>query len=530
MIIKGKSASHGRYLKGYLISKRDNDIDPEVFKIKGTATPDSYDLSANEIALSGLLSRGDKNIYHAIINPSTNDRSLTDEEWHTSIDKLLEGLGYQDQKHIAVKHVKDDREHMHLMVDRYSYELNKLLPDGNNYYIHQDVAAELEQLFGHEQTPRQSIYSKDRAKETKLSHHKDILTDLWNGTTSGQDFLEQAESLGYHVGAGLEKRPFKVVLPDGRSVDLVRQLKDIKLADVYERINPKELPNEADVIKLVTDEIKMQRELAEQEFLRNLEDEQFLAHTEGRNKEKKQIAELEADMARAAALENQEVMHSKSKKLESLRETLVRHEKERLEFVRNSLEELEYLRFMYGSTDKQPDEAKRYFSSKYGLKVEQEMNKRHMDELYGHRDINNHTSDMESVQDLMKRQEAEIANVSQQQSELWEMLRSRYADKVPEDVEAAYIKDCRKERLEIEDRHKIERSDLPFYAKVIEFEDKYVADLRTIDHEIDVFEKVQEQSRETEKHLDEEQERMNAMLEQMRIARERAQSDHDRDY
>lgn len=307
MIIKGKSASHGRYLKHYLIAKRDNDKEPEVFRIRGTATPDNYDLSANEIALSGLLSRGDKNIYHAIINPSINDRSLTDEEWHTSIDKLLEGLGYQDQKHIAIRHIKGGRDHMHLMVDRYSYELNKLLPDGNNYYIHQDVAAELEVLFGHEQTPRQSIYSKDRAKETKLSHHKEILTDLWNGTTSGQDFLEQAESLGYHVGAGLEKRPFKVVLPDGRSVDLVRQLKGVKLADVYDRIDPRDLPNEADVLKMVTSEKKMERELVEQEFLRNLEDEQFLAHTEGREKEKKQIAELEAELARAAALEEESI-------------------------------------------------------------------------------------------------------------------------------------------------------------------------------------------------------------------------------
>lgn len=215
---------------------------------------------------------------------------------------------------------------------------------------------------------------------------------------------------------------------------------------------------------------------------------------------------------------------------ESLQETLARHEKERLEFVRNALEELEYLRFMYGSPDKQPDEAKRYFSSKYGLKVEQEMNKRHMDELYGHHDIFNRSNEMESVQELMKRQEEEIAAIAKQQAELWEMLRARYNDKVPEDIEAAYIKDCRKERLEIEDRHKSERGDLPFYAKVIEFEDKYVTDLRTIDHEIDVFEKVQEQSRETEKHLEQEQERMNAMLEQMRLARERAQSEHDRDY
>lgn len=215
---------------------------------------------------------------------------------------------------------------------------------------------------------------------------------------------------------------------------------------------------------------------------------------------------------------------------ESLQETLARHEKERLEFVRNALEELEYLRFVFGSPDRQPDEAKRYFSSKYGLKVEREMNKRHMDELYGHHDIFNRSNEMESVQDLIDRQSAEIEDLTRQQAELWEMLRARYNDKVPEDIEAAYIKDCRKERIEIEDRHKMERGDLPFYAKVIEFEDKYVTDLRTIDHEIDVFEKIQVQSRETEQHLNEEQERMTTMLEKMRLARERDQAERDRDY
>lgn len=215
---------------------------------------------------------------------------------------------------------------------------------------------------------------------------------------------------------------------------------------------------------------------------------------------------------------------------ETLQETLARQEKERLEFVREALEELEYLRFVFGTPDRQPDEAKRYFSQKYGLKVEREMNKRHMDELYGHHDIFNRSDEMESVQELVERQEAEMANISKQQAELWEMLRARYNDKVPEEIEAAYIKDCRKETIEIADRHKLEREDLPFYAKVIEMEDKRLADLRAVDHEIDVFEQIQEKSRETERHLEEEQERMNAMLEQMRLARERAQSERDRDY
>lgn len=300
MIIKGKAVSHGRYLKTYLISKRDNDIDPDVFRIRGTATPDNYNLSANEIILSGLLSRGDKNVYHGIINPSINDRPLTDEEWHKSIDKLLEGLGYEDQKHIAIRHIKDGREHMHLMVDRYSYELNKLLPDNHNYRVHQNVATELEEEFGHDLTPRKRDYKK-------LAHHKDILTDIWNNVADGRDFIEQAEALGYHVGKGLEKRPFKVVTPDGKSLDLVRQLKGVKTAEVFDRLRYEDLQTEAEALKRVGEEEKIAREMAEQEFLRNLEDEKFLAEREGREKEKKQIAELEAELARAKALEEEAV-------------------------------------------------------------------------------------------------------------------------------------------------------------------------------------------------------------------------------
>lgn len=265
MIIQGKSVSHGRYLKHYLVSKRDNDIKPEIFKISGTATPGNYDLSADEIIMSSMMSKGDKNIYHAQINPAIGEDDLSDEQWQLCIDSLLKGLGLDQQKYVAIMHTKNGRKHMHLKIDRYDWDRGILISDSHDYKIHKSVATELEETLGHAQTIRKRDYKKEQI-------HKDTLTELWYNSKTASEFIESAEALGYQIGKGLDKRPFKAITPDGKSLDLVRQLKGIKTEEVASRMQYEKLQTEAEALRRITIEKKNKIELKRKEFIDNLSD------------------------------------------------------------------------------------------------------------------------------------------------------------------------------------------------------------------------------------------------------------------
>jgi hypothetical protein len=342
MILSGKSISHGAYLKRYLIEKRDNDFDPEVFRIKGTGTPDNYDLSADELILSGLLSKGDKNIYHLQINPAIGEDNLSDEQWQDCIDISMRWAKLEDQKYVAVKHTKKDRSHMHVMIDRYDYDLGILRSDSHDWRKLEKAADELAEMLGHEMVVRKT----DRTAHTI---HKEILTELWYNSENPRDFIDDAAELDYHVAKGLKNHPWRVITPDGKSLNLVKQIDGVKTADVADLLKRETLLFEADALRMA-DEKKIAVALAKEQFNDNLKSEKFLKDQEDREKEKKQVSRLEAEVAGHEALENQEVTHSKPKKsMENIDELARRQQKEYADLLEKQRQEWQSLQKQYNS-------------------------------------------------------------------------------------------------------------------------------------------------------------------------------------
>jgi hypothetical protein len=283
MIIKGKSRGNGAQLADYLVSKRDNDL-VQILDVRGTATPQNLKRSLLEMSLSSEQTKGVHGLYHLQLNPNPKggeDRAMAQADWLMAADIAEKHLGLNNQKRAIVLHEKSGRVHAHIVWERYDHEKGRLISDSKNYKAQDKARAELEQVLNHERTPQK----RDKTKEPE---HKAILTEIWVNSANGHEFREKAKLAGYEIARGLDRRPFKVVTPDGVSLDLVRQLEGIKTAQVAGQLNSVKLPMEVEALKLQKSLEKDQDKTKEKEAANDNEmatKEQKLAEFQDNTKE-----------------------------------------------------------------------------------------------------------------------------------------------------------------------------------------------------------------------------------------------------
>jgi hypothetical protein len=269
MVIKGRSRSNGAQLAEYLLQSKENDR-AYVLDIRGTANDNNLKKSLLEMSLSSeLTKRGKLGLYHAQVNPAIGeDQPMSAEDWLKAADILEENLGLAGQKRAIVLHEKNGRLHGHVVWERYDHDTGKLRADGKNYEKHDKARAEIERTLGHELTPQ---------KAQRELTDKERLMQLWQDHPDGREFIVAAEREGYQVAQGNDRRPFRVVTPDGQSLDLTRQLDGIKTKEVRDKLQPirDDIPTEAEALKM----IKAEREPEQQQSdnLDELSDWQDLA-------------------------------------------------------------------------------------------------------------------------------------------------------------------------------------------------------------------------------------------------------------
>lgn len=243
MVIRGKSRGNGKQLGAYLLAQRDNDEKPQVLEMRGFADADPLAALINAGLDVATVSRSQKPFYHGILNPRENEAATMDrEQWIFAADIMEKALKYEGLPRLIVPHVKDGRYHAHIVWLRYDHNTARLRPDTYNFYKHNAARATIEQALGHERTPAR----RDRTKEPS---HKERLTQLWRDSASAADFVSQAQAAGYEIGQGLDRHPYRAITPEGKSLDLVRQLDGYRKSDVQARFKGYDLPTEAHALK-----------------------------------------------------------------------------------------------------------------------------------------------------------------------------------------------------------------------------------------------------------------------------------------
>ena len=253
MVIKGKCRGNGLQLANYLLSEKNDRA--EILEIIGTTDPKNLQRSLVEMALSAMTTKSNAGLYHAQINPDPQAPQLTPQQWQEAANLLADSLGLSGQRRAIVIHEKDGRTHAHIVFERYQEGRGKngngiLWNDKDNYRKHQEASRSMEKAFNHERTPEKADL-KHVQNERKIDV-KETLTALWEKHTDPAEFVKAARGLGFEMAAGEERRPYKVITPEGKSLDLVRQITTAKTKDVAERLNPirKDLWTEKEALKL----------------------------------------------------------------------------------------------------------------------------------------------------------------------------------------------------------------------------------------------------------------------------------------
>ncbi len=241
MVIRGKPRGNGKQLARYLLTMAEND-NIQILDVVGRETFDDVHLheALLSMSLTAELTKSDKGLYHAQINPAYGeDKQMTPETWFQAADLLAAELGLENQRRVIVLHTKNDRTHAHVVWERYDREHGKMISDSFSRLAQDRARKAMELMFEHKPTPERN---KNRPEMKKH------LTALWGQTQTGKDFIREANKAGYQIAAGVQRRPFMVVDETGRSFDLVRQLQGIKTKEVRDRLQKEKLPSEKQAI------------------------------------------------------------------------------------------------------------------------------------------------------------------------------------------------------------------------------------------------------------------------------------------
>jgi hypothetical protein len=244
MVIRGSTRGNGKQLAGYLLSKKDNE-NIHVLEVEGKVDADKKELfyALASMSLTSDLTKSDKGLYHAIINPGYgDDQKMTPDDWMKAADILAKHTKFENQRRIIVLHEKKGRTHAHVVFERYDHEKGKMKSDSWNYRGQDKARFEMEKVFAHAKTPNKNLKRPEARRD---------LTELWKSSKSGRDFIAAAKANGYIIAKGSGRRPYMVIDNTGRSFDLVREIQGVKTKEVKERLSAERLKTDKEEIELI---------------------------------------------------------------------------------------------------------------------------------------------------------------------------------------------------------------------------------------------------------------------------------------
>jgi hypothetical protein len=241
MVIRGKTRGNPSQLSHYLLRMKDNEA-IRLFEVDSKIDPEPLALhrAVFAMAVSAEMSKSNQGLYHTQINPAPGeDKQMTDERWLEAADILGKHLGFENQRRAIVLHTKKGRIHAHVVWERYDHEKGKIISDSFSRLAQDRARKEMELTFQQAKTPHRNTHRPE------LKVH---LTELWESTDNGKDFIKALQKAGYYLGQGVGRTPFMVIDENARSHNLVRQLKGVRLKDVRDRLRKEKLMSEKEAI------------------------------------------------------------------------------------------------------------------------------------------------------------------------------------------------------------------------------------------------------------------------------------------
>jgi len=248
MILKGSARSGGSDLATHLLNAYDNER-VELADIRGTIADDLHGAFAEfEAVASGTKAK--KPLYSLSVNPS---EPLTREQYIEAVEAIEYKLGLTEQPRAIVFHIKDGREHCHVVWSRIDGTEMKAIHMAHDRRKLCDMAVRLAEQYGHELPEglkawkQREQFKKDKLEATLAENaqqkesgitpeqRRDQITAAYREADSAAAFRHALEERGYILARG-DRRAFAVVDRFGDVHSLSRYLKDVSRKDMRARM------------------------------------------------------------------------------------------------------------------------------------------------------------------------------------------------------------------------------------------------------------------------------------------------------
>lgn len=224
VVIKGKSRGGAAQMANYATAQGKNEL-AQVQEVRGTLATDVRGAFAEMDAIAKATNCG-QFLYHAQINPE-KDEHLTPEQWKKAVDTLEESLKLEGHQRVVFSHVKDGREHYHVVWNRVGLDGDKLkaVNMGNNFAAHERAAVQVEKDCGLKPLERRpnleggrkaarapETWEYKQAERTALNPRamKAEVIELRESSSSGQEFSAALVAHGYTLAQG-DRRDFVLI-------------------------------------------------------------------------------------------------------------------------------------------------------------------------------------------------------------------------------------------------------------------------------------------------------------------------------
>lgn len=244
MVIRGNTRGNGRQLAYYLLNQGDNEY-VRILDADGWDKMEPVEFSnlLYDMSVTVELTKSKKGLYHAQINPAIGeDRQMSKARWFEAADILGKELGLENQRRAIVLHEKKGRIHAHVVWERYDHERGKMVSDSFSRLAQDRARMEMERVLEQARTPRRNAHRPEL---------KATLSELWQKTDTAKQFMREVDKAGYMLAEGTLRHPFMVVDENGRTYDLVRQLKGVRIKEVRERMKGQKLVHEKEAIEIM---------------------------------------------------------------------------------------------------------------------------------------------------------------------------------------------------------------------------------------------------------------------------------------
>lgn len=235
----------GQDLATHLMNEQDNEY-MEVAQVRGAIAQDLHGAFAEWEAQAHALTKCKNYLYSLSVNPWQDGYGrLTREQYFAYIDAVEERLGLTDQARAVVFHIKNEREHCHVVWSRIdadegkarhlAFDHDKLmmvtrefarehglrLPEG--YEAHHDM-----------KRAQLSLYEQHQQNETGISREERMaqVTAAWRQSDSARAFVRALGEQGYILASG--RRPYVLVDLHGHMHSLPKLIddKEVRIKDV----------------------------------------------------------------------------------------------------------------------------------------------------------------------------------------------------------------------------------------------------------------------------------------------------------